>query len=289
MSRRVAVVIYAALWGASTIVRHLTPRPSVPERMRTATLSGRVRLAYLDSGDGQPVLLIHGSPGSSDVLRGLMEQMPPRYRCIVPDLPGFGASTHELAGYSFKAHARYLLELMDRLGIRRAHLVAFSMGGGVALSMAALAPDRVASIAMISAIGVQEHELAGSYTINHAAHGALLLALWLMREGIPHFGFLDRGFLTVEFARNFYDSDQRPLRAILERYHGPMLIVHGSRDPHVPLSAALEHHRLVPQSELVVLDDNHYMIFERPARVAAPLVRFLDREYNAAPPSSSGK
>lgn len=282
-------MVYAALWAASTTVRHLAPARLVPEGMHVAALSGGIRLAYLDSEAGQPILLIHGSPGSSDVLRGLIQRIPPRYRCIVPDLPGFGASSHELPDYSFKAHAHYLLELMDRLGIARAHLVAFSMGGGVALSMSSLAPDRVLSIAMISAIGVQEHELAGRYSVNHAAHAALLSVLWLLREAVPHFGYLDRGFLTVEFARNFYDSDQRPLRAVLERYRGPMLIVHGNRDPHVPLSAALEHHRLVPQSELLVLDDNHYMIFERPERVAAPLIRFLDREYNGGLSSFSGK
>ena len=286
---RAAVVVYAALWGVSTVFRQFTPPPAVPEGMRTATLAGNVRLAYLDSEAGLPVLLIHGSPGSSDVLRGLMEQIPRRYRCIVPDLPGFGASTHGLPDYSFKAHARYLLELMDRLGIARAHLVAFSMGGGVALSMAALAPDRVQSIAMISAIGVQEHELAGSYVVNHVAHATLLSALWLLREMAPHFGYLDRGFLTVEFARNFFDSDQRPLRAVLEGYRGPMLIVHGDRDSHVPLSAALAHHSIVPQSDLVVLHDNHYMIFEHPDRIAKPLIRFLDREYNAVSSSSTGK
>jgi pimeloyl-ACP methyl ester carboxylesterase len=288
MSRRTAAVVYAALWGASAIVRYLRP-PPVSKGTRTETLSAGVRLAYLDSGAGPPVLLIHGSPGSSDVLRDLMKQMPPRYRCIVPDLPGFGGSTRKLPDYSFKAHAGYLLELMDRLGIRRAHLVAFSMGGGVALSIAALAPDRVSSIAMISAIGVQENELLGNYTANHIVHGALLSALWLLRECVPHFGYLDHGLLTVEFARNFYDSDQRPLRSVLERYRGPMLIIHGDRDPHVPLSAALEHHRLVTQSQLVILDDNHYMIFERPGRIAGPLVRFLDREYNTGFSSSSGK
>lgn len=93
----------------------------------------------------------------------------------------------------------------------------------------------------------------------------------------------------MEFARNFYDSDQRPLRGILKSYRGPMLIIHGRRDPHVPLSAAIEHHRLVPQSELVVLNGNHYIVFQRPEHVAAPLIRFLDREYNGVPPSSSGK
>jgi hypothetical protein len=60
--------------------------------------------------------------------------------------------------------------------------------------------------------------------------------LWVLREGLPHFGLLDRVPLNVEYARNFYDSDQRPLRAILSRYTGPMLIIHGSTDRNVPLS-----------------------------------------------------
>jgi pimeloyl-ACP methyl ester carboxylesterase len=223
------------------------------------------------------------------VFNGLVAQFPPSYRLIVPDLPGFGSSTRNLPDYSFRAHAAYLLELMTHLGIARAHLVGFSMGGGVALSMADLALDRVASISMISAIGVQEQELLGSYSANHALHAVLLATLWLLREDTPHFGYLDRSFFSVEFTRNFYDSDQRPLRGVLQRYRGPMLIVHGNHDPHVPLGAALEHHRLVPSSELVVLDGDHYMVFQRPAVIAAPLIRFLDREYNAAPASSTGK
>jgi len=88
---------------------------------------------------------------------------------------------------------------------------------------------------------------------------------------------LDDVELNVEYARNFYDSDQRPLRSVLRNFRGPMLIIHGTRDPLVPIAAANEHHLLVPQSELRILDDNHFMAFQRPFILIQPLQEFLER------------
>jgi len=82
-----------------------------------------------------PVVLVHGSPGTSRVFGSVTPALAPSFRVIVPDLPGFGASTHELPDYSFRAHAQYILELLDELRIRKAQLVGFSMGGEVVLSM----------------------------------------------------------------------------------------------------------------------------------------------------------
>ena len=149
------------------------------------------------------------------------------------------------------------------------------MGGGVVLSLVDLAPERVCSLEMISAIGVQEHELTGSYWTNHALHGAQLFILLGVKYALPHFGLLDGKELNVEYARNFYDSDQRPLRQVLAAYRGPMLILHGEQDRNVPMAAAKEHHRLVPQSQLVVLDSNHFMIFQKPEMLVGPLKTFL--------------
>lgn len=222
-----------------------------------------------------PVLLVHGSPGSGEVLRTLEGLLSPQFRVIVPDLPGFGASTLDLPDYSFRAHGEYLLELLDALHVPKAQLVGFSMGGGVMLSMAGTAPQRVASIVMLSAIGLQEYELTGSYSVNHLLHGAQLSALWLLWNGFPHFGLFSKFRFTIEFARNFYDSDQRPLRAVLMHYRGPMLIIHGTKDRNVPIAAAREHHRLVPQSELIERDDNHFMAFTHPSAFVASLAGFL--------------
>jgi pimeloyl-ACP methyl ester carboxylesterase len=240
--------------------------------------SRTIPLAYRDTApeSGQiPVVLVHGSPGSSEVLRKLADLLSPQFRVIVPDLPGFGASTHELPDYSFRTHATYLIEMLDALHVPKAQFVGFSMGGGVVVSISDMAPLRITSLVMLSAIGVQEHELTGSYGVNHVLHAAQLAALWLLRDWIPHFGLFSRLRFTVEYARNFYDSDQRPLRAILERYRGPMLILHGIRDRNVPIAAAREHHRIVPQSEIVEFDDNHFMAFMHPSAFVDPLVNFL--------------
>ena len=99
---------------------------------------------------------------------------------------------------------------------------------------------------MLSAIGAQEYELLGDYHLNHVIHGLQLAGLWLLREGMPHFGWLDDAVLSVAYARNFYDTDQRPLRGILERYAGPMLILQGEHDPLVNPAVAREHARIVP-------------------------------------------
>ena len=279
---------YVILLIASHAVDAARPQPPPSPAIRTTSVHavdhGRIQsrtilLAYRDTAPdsaGLPVVLVHGSPGSSEVLEKLASLLSPRFRVIVPDLPGFGASTRDLPDYSFRAHGEYLIELLDALRIDRAQFVGFSMGGGVVLSISDLAPQRVASLVMLSAIGIQEHELTGNYWVNHVLHGAQLGALWLLKNGFPHFGLFRKSPLTVEYARNFYDSDQRPLHSILANYRGPMLILHGTRDRNVPMAAALEHHRIVSQSEMFEFDENHFMAFMHPAEFLDPLERFLD-------------
>jgi hypothetical protein len=83
-------------------------------------------LAFIDrSPDARlmPVILVHGSPGTSSVFGSARAALAPGFRVIVPDLPGFGASTHELSDYSFRAHAHYILELLDELQVRKPQLL----------------------------------------------------------------------------------------------------------------------------------------------------------------------
>jgi pimeloyl-ACP methyl ester carboxylesterase/membrane protein DedA with SNARE-associated domain len=294
-ARKIARVLGAIYWvlvAVSCVVRSEHPTPpsvapqdalaQIPAVDRDRILERRIRLAYESAGPtgdarAPVVVLLHGSPGSKHDFATVVPDLAKRYRVIAPDLPGFGASEREIPDYSFRAHARYVLELLDSLEIDDAHVVGFGMGGGGALSMADLAPRRVRSITMLSAIGAQEMELLGTFDLNHALHGAQLAALWGLHELTPHFGWLDDAALGVPYARNAYDSDQRPLRGILTRWRGPMLIVHGRRDPLVPVQAAREHARLVPQSELVVTADGHSMVFDDGPRIASVLDAFLAR------------
>lgn len=283
-----------ALYGLSVFAAHVvrwakpadnSPRACCQAMVREIDgdryLNKQIRIAYQDhdkaASDTLPILLIHGSPGAAEDFRRLAPLIESSHRLIIPDLPGFGFSTRDLPDYSFRTHARYLIELLDQLNIRRVHVLGFSMGGGVALNLHDLAPDRVASITMLAAIGVQEMELLGDYHLNHGVHGLQLGLFWLLREGLPLKPGSYINNIEVSYSRNFYDSDQRPLRDLLMRYDKPMMIIHGKHDFLVPVEAAREHHRLVPQSELIVSDYDHFMVFNRPKYLAPFIVDFAIR------------
>ncbi len=223
------------------------------------------------------LVLLHGSPGSHRDFAGIAPLLADRFELIAPDLPGFGASQRSVPDYSIRAHAEYVDRLLRKLDRPRVHVVGFSMGGGVAIELARLDPQSIASITLISSIGAQEFELLGSYHLNHAIHAAQLACLTLLQEGVPHFGAFDDLMLGRPYARNFFDTDQRPLRRALEGLAEPTLIVHGESDPLVPVAAAREHYRIVPQSELVVLESDHFIVFREPERIAAPLAEFVER------------
>jgi pimeloyl-ACP methyl ester carboxylesterase len=284
----VVLAIYLVLLGVSHVVRRVgpdsppPPGPSVEVRAVEGDrlLERRIRLAYLDDApavddQASTIVLLHGSPGTKADFDALRPGLGRLHRLIVPDLPGFGASTRDVPDYSVRAHARYVLQMLDALSVDRAHFVGFSMGGGVALELYDIAPERMASLTLLSAIGVQELELFGDYRINHAIHGAQLGAIWLLREGVPHMGWLDGAFFGIPYARNFHDTDQRSLRGILERFEPPMLIIHGEDDFLVPSAAAVEHHRLVPQSDLQLLPASHFMVFVDGAGMAQRVASFV--------------
>lgn len=254
------------------------PMQHPAETLDTAETT-RVTLSYRDIGErDHPILvLIHGSPLASAAWNRVIDQLAQDYRLIIPDLPGFGGSTRSLPDYSFAAHGAYVLDLLDILGITRAHWVAYSMGGGVALSAAEKDPERLASLTLLSCIGLQEHELLGDYAMNRALHGLQLGIIWGAQNLLPHFGWLDDFPLNLSYARNFFDSDQRPLRGVLERLAAPVLILHGTEDPFVPPAAARAHARLLPQAEVKWLSPGHLHLFTDPDEVVEPLVDFIQR------------
>lgn len=290
---RWALVSYSLLLVASYLFQYTSLQPpqipegmkvaEVPERLGSGASTGRtVDLAYYTSGTAKApvVMLVHGSPVASAAMRGLLrslEEALPAAHVIVPDLPGMGASTRKVADYSVAAHAHSLLDLMDAIGIEKAHFVGYSMGGGVILELSRIAPERLSSLIVASAIGVQEYELFGSYEMNHSLHWIQWAALKAVALFVPHFGYFDRQPLNISYARNFLDTDQRPLRNALQTYDGPMLIYHGQDDNFVPIQAAIEHARLVPQAELAVFQGGHLDIITRPAEFAAEFAAFILR------------
>ena len=116
---------------------------SFPFVSKFAEVSG-ARVHYVDEGAGPILLLLHGNPTWSFVFRQLIMLLRNEFRCIAPDLPGFGLSTAPL-GYEYlpQEHARVIAGFVDVLGLRAFTPVVQDWGGPIGLYVAALDPNRV--------------------------------------------------------------------------------------------------------------------------------------------------
>ena len=111
-----------------------------------------LRLAHLDVGEGAPVLFMHGEPTWSFLWRHVIGPVRDAgYRCIAPDLPGFGRSDKpvDLGWYSYDRHTASVLALVDDLDVRGATVVVHDWGGPIGLRVAVERPERFARIVVL--------------------------------------------------------------------------------------------------------------------------------------------
>ena len=120
---------------------------------------GNEKIAYLDEGKGDVVLLIHGNMSSSIHYEPLISQIKDEFRCIAPDLRGFGDSSYNNRFDSLEELADDLKALLDKLKITSAYVVGWSTGGGIGLKIAAKYPDLVKKYFSIEGAGIKGYPI----------------------------------------------------------------------------------------------------------------------------------
>jgi 2-succinyl-6-hydroxy-2,4-cyclohexadiene-1-carboxylate synthase len=142
-----------------------------------------VRLSYFVSGAGTPVTLLHGFTQNGRSWLETISRMPEGWMWIVPDLRGHGETrTPPGAPCSMDACTRDLEMLWDHLGVDRTHLVGYSMGGRLALHVAARNPERILSLLTIGAhAGLDEEARDGR------RRGDEALATRIEKDGLEAF------------------------------------------------------------------------------------------------------
>ncbi len=110
------------------------------------------RMHYVEMGEGDPILFLHGNPTSSYLWRHIMPQMQSQGRCIAPDLIGMGKSDKPHIAYRFFDHYRYLLGFIQKLGLRNVTLVLHDWGSGLGFHYARMHEANVKAIAFMEAI-----------------------------------------------------------------------------------------------------------------------------------------
>lgn len=170
--------------------------------MRTITLDheGAALVAdyypALAPAGAPPVLLVHGWGGSGRYWRGTAERLREHFDVIVPDMPGVGRSLPVRRPYDMPMHAAALVALLRHLQVERAHVIGHSMGGGIAILLAAQQPALVERL-VLTAISLfrtdAERRFFGMIT-EVSGVAMRLRAPWMA----------DLAFLRRQFATRFF-------------------------------------------------------------------------------------
>ena len=110
---------------------------------------GTEELAYVDEGQGPVIVLIHGNMSSSIHFEPLIEGLKDSFRCVAPDMRGFGDSTYNSRFDSLGELAEDIKLFMDKMDIKEAFVIGWSTGGGVGLELAARYPEMVKKLFVI--------------------------------------------------------------------------------------------------------------------------------------------
>lgn len=136
-------------------VEHKLPLPTISEELTIPRSDVSVlgsKMSYLEQGDGDPVLFIHGNPSSAYLWRNIMPYASTTHRAIAVDLIGMGHSAKPDIGYTFKDHARYLGAFIEALDLTNVTIVAHDWGAALAWDFARRNPSKVAKIAFMEGV-----------------------------------------------------------------------------------------------------------------------------------------
>lgn len=250
-------------------------------------------------GAGEPVVFLHGFPTSSHLWNDVVRLMPAGHRLVVLDHLGYGRSDRPGGGdLSVTAHARRVLGVLDTLQIPRACLVGHDLGGAVAQWLAVHAAPRVTALALVNSVGLTAWprrwtRLARALLPVARVVPAPLVAGQCHASLLPGFADRDDGRHALDvFLRPFTDAAGR--RALLQHLAAqtprdtatidltalrqPTVVVHGARDPFVPLATARRLQGAIAGATLdVIADARHFTPLDAPDRVATAVAGVLAR------------
>ena len=251
-----------------------------------------LRIAYTRAGVGPTLVLLHGAPCDSRAWQWMLPDLSRDHTVIAWDAPGFGQSSDIDDGWRAAEFADALAGFVSALGLDRPHLVGWSFGTMVALSLYRHHPTVPASLVLIGGyagwagslppeevarrlnmfVGMAElgdefdpKSYPGLFSeLIPADRDAALAAM--MRENIRPAAIRAAGYIGAE-------TDLRP---VLPTVDVPTLILHGGVDARSPVANAEALHAAIPKSQLVVLPKlGHACVVEDPAACAGEIRRFV--------------
>jgi pimeloyl-ACP methyl ester carboxylesterase/putative sterol carrier protein len=253
--------------------------------------------------DAPPVLWLHGLGATKVSWLPNLVPFADRFRMIVPDLPGHGESEKPRTDYTPRYYARVMRKLLEAVEVEQAAVVGNSMGGRVALELAARSPDRVTALALLAPAvpGLRVRYLLGFMKVIPTEIAVIPFPVRerLMRfvlgqlfvdpsvlvesarqaaadEFIRIYGVPEARMAFLDSLRHIVTEAPKPFWARMTRVRQKSLVVWGEQDRLLPVRLAPKLADALPNSELVLMPNiGHVPQFEATEKTNKLLLKFL--------------
>lgn len=256
-------------------------------------------LSYVDEGDGDgdPVVLIHGIPTWGYLWQRWIEELAPTRRVLIPDLLGFGYSEKsDTFDRSIARQAEALDAWLEQLGVERATIVGHDIGGGVALRLATLFPERVSRLCIMNGVCYDSWPIELMLQLGHPEADRKMTAstaMTMLRTGLK-MGFstspadeLVDGLLApystevgkrslIRNAAALNTNLTTEITPLLSSITAPTLIVWGEDDRFQLMKYGERLALDIPDAKLVrIRDARHFLMIDRHDDVARAVLPFV--------------
>jgi 2-hydroxy-6-oxonona-2,4-dienedioate hydrolase len=241
------------------------------------------KFRYLEVGEGEPLMLLHGLFGALSNFKDLIEYFRNDYKVIVPMLPLFDL---DILHTSVGGLAKHVHKFIEARNYNNIHLLGNSLGGHVALVHLLKHPERVKSLTLTGSSGLFENGMGDSYPKRGDYD-------YIKKK--TELTFYDPKVATDELVSEVFEITRNRLKVIkiialaksairnnlgdeLANIKQPTLLIWGNNDTITPPFVAREFNRLIPDSELHFIDKcGHAPMMEQPQEFNVILHKFLKK------------
>jgi len=248
----------------------LSRKIQLPEQVERITI-GKHHLHYRIVGTGMPLVLIHGYGVSGQSWQHVLPYLAQQHQVIIVDLPGYGQS--KISGtWQLREMAPLLARWLDKLGLKSVALVGHSMGGAIAIHLAAHRPEKISKLVLVNSAGLslQAHlpqmtaRLVHSVLQTGNGHPPLPLIRDILQPRFP---------VLWQTAQQMKHSD---FSAELAQIQAPTLIIWGQRDVMLPIELGYRLKELLPHATFTIIPHcGHRPMWGDPALFSQTVLAFL--------------
>jgi pimeloyl-ACP methyl ester carboxylesterase len=247
------------------------------------------KFKFIEEGEGEPLLLLHGLFGALSNFRDLIEYFKHSYKVVVPMLPLFELDIFHTTVGGLERHVQRFIETM---GYKRVHLMGNSLGGHVALVHVLKHPENVKTLILTGSSGLFENGMGDTYPKRGDYE-------YIKKK--TEMTFYDPATATKALVDEVFEITNNRLKVIkiialaksairhnlgeeLSKIQQPTLLIWGNNDIITPPFVGEEFHKLIPNSELYFIDKcGHAPMMEVPGEFNKLLESFLVKQRQPSP------